>query len=727
MIRRFELPREKTFTSENRSIDGLAKYSLFFGANGSGKSTIASFLATNAPSIEWSTSAPLQVRVYNRTFIESNFGSNKIPGVFTLGEDQVDLQERIQDGNERLGQLTEQARGLQQRLQEIDDGFKTIRDAIIADCWKIRNDHQDFKSALSPFFKEKETFFTKLTSPSSRETRVDDLQRLAIDLRRLFDSSGQPLPVPPAVSLDEMWEVESNPIWSRRLVSSADLPIAKLVRELGNSEWVHQGLSYLELYPGMCPMCQQPISDAREAELHELFDKVYKQDLDELRELVRVYGQRIEQAKNVVQGVIDSELTFEVCDDLKATFPKWELLVQQNLQAMVEKSRAPSTPVSLQSSQDHFNIGEMLDTTRNWVLAMNQQLTDRSAEQRKFKDRLWAHLRYSVLGSRLDNYLSSKKQYEDSRSQLERSVQALKVQIARLNEELKEMRSGLGGIEPTVNAINQKLASYGFEGFFLKVSATPGFIEVVRPSGESAVASLSEGEKNFVTLLYFMECLNGGFGGEDMSEPLVVVIDDPVSSMDNDLMYLISTMILDMGEKVYNSDCRIEQVIVLTHNAYFFKELLPLKFNDLIKKGKMSFFTIAKKGNVSAVEKRESCPVLDNYTSLWAVVLCEERSIGVPNAMRRIIEYCLKFISIKSLQECRRHFAGQDAFVYLSLIKMVNDGSHSTGDEINYVWNDEAAERYRRVFFELFRVWGLENHCEYMREVVAGYQAEQKT
>lgn len=61
--------------------------------------------------------------------------------------------------------------------------------------------------------------------------------------------------------------------------------------------------------------------------------------------------------------------------------------------------------------------------------------------------------------------------------------------------------------------------------------------EVRRPDG-SIADNLSEGEKNFIAFLYFYHLVYGTDSADGETKDKIVVIDDPVSSMDSGSLLL---------------------------------------------------------------------------------------------------------------------------------------------------------------------------------------------
>ena len=120
---------------------------------------------------------------------------------------------------------------------------------------------------------------------------------------------------------------------------------------------------------------------------------------------------------------------------------------------------------------------------------------------------------------------------------LEQGIAAKRKRRAELDTQLKELEAAVTSVKPTVDAINAILASFGFTSFKLSVAGDRGdMYRIVRPDGSDARSTLSEGERSFVTFLYFYHMLAGSTSGTGTTEEKVVVFDDPVSSLDADVL-----------------------------------------------------------------------------------------------------------------------------------------------------------------------------------------------
>ncbi|WP_167443935.1 AAA family ATPase [Brevibacterium iodinum] len=82
------------------TVTGLKPASFFYGPNGSGKTTISrAFAGYGSLQLEpeWHDGTDMAVHVYNRDLVDQILReSNRMPGVFVLGENSVDAQKRLE-------------------------------------------------------------------------------------------------------------------------------------------------------------------------------------------------------------------------------------------------------------------------------------------------------------------------------------------------------------------------------------------------------------------------------------------------------------------------------------------------------------------------------------------------------------------------------------------------------------------------------------------------------
>ena len=198
--------------------------------------------------------------------------------------------------------------------------------------------------------------------------------------------------------------------------------------------------------------------------------------------------------------------------------------------------------------------------------------------------------------------------------------------------------------------------------------------------------------------------LKGSNSESEITNNRVVVFDDPVSSLDSDVLFIVSSLIKGLFEDVRAENGYIKQIFVLTHNVYFHKEVTfnaRRPTNGVMNEE--TFWVIRKAGLLSKAEKHTSNPIKTSYELLWAEVKKPDvSSLTIQNTLRRILENYFKILGGIDPDEICGKFDGKNKLICKSLFSWVNDGSHSVHDDL-YVSNvDTTVETYLRIFKEIF-------------------------
>lgn len=280
------------------------------------------------------------------------------------------------------------------------------------------------------------------------------------------------------------------------------------------------------------------------------------------------------------------------------------------------------------------------------------------------------------------------------------------------------MEKSLTNTTKTVEDINELLKTYNFKNFFLKNIYGTDTYTIIRPDGNNAINTLSEGEKSFISFLYFYFLIKGGVHKENINQEKIVVIDDPVSSMDFNTSFIISTLIKEIISQASNSKeknhNKIKQVFLLSHNAYFFKEVTYQKH---IKE--KSFWSITKIDNTSYIRRHKNNPIKRSYDLLWDEIRNAKKyphahSIGIQNTCRRILEYYFKFIGNIDLKDLPKKFQFPEQIICNSFVTWAHDGSHNIADDIYANTNNDGIEIYLSVFEKIFIKMGHKQHYDMM-------------
>ncbi|EKN3661821.1 AAA family ATPase, partial [Yersinia enterocolitica] len=110
---------------------------------------------------------------------------------------------------------------------------------------------------------------------------------------------------------------------------------------------------------------------------------------------------------------------------------------------------------------------------------------------------------------------------------LDAKINNIKKFINESKIKISNLEGSIKSIVPTKEFINDMLSNFGFTNFKLTESEESGFYKIIRDDGHHVANTLSEGEKTFITFLYFLGMVQGAVGEGFITEDKVVVIDDP--------------------------------------------------------------------------------------------------------------------------------------------------------------------------------------------------------
>ncbi len=173
----------------------------------------------------------------------------------------------------------------------------------------------------------------------------------------------------------------------------------------------------------------------------------------------------------------------------------------------------------------------------------------------------------------IDEHDAEKAAIDKARKSIEEQSRHAQKAHAEKPAELRLLEKSITSIQPTIDTINNLLLSFSFRGFKLTKAVEEENYKIVRTDGSDAKESLSEGEKTFITFLYFFQLFKGSNSDSDTVTDRVGAIDDPVSSLDSDILFIVSSLIKILCQEVRDNNTHVKQVLVLTHSGYFHKEV----------------------------------------------------------------------------------------------------------------------------------------------------------
>lgn len=740
-----------TFT--NVPIDELTFVNFFYGNNGAGKSSIAHAIEED-DGVVWAngkSAADYDVLVYNQDFINDNFVNyGDLKGVFIFGEEDVEAKKKIavltDEKKEKSDAKAAAAEEYKQKTAGVDAALTHFQSTCFSQTAGIRS---RFDKCLDGK-KQKKTFADAILGEKSpKEHDLSELERL-YDVA--FDETARAYPEFKKAGATTYGSLPGKDLLDKVIVSSSDTPFARFLKALGStaSDWVRDGHTHFTgTAGGKCPYCQQKLPANFESEIAACFDAQYQQDIRDLGQFRDAYN--LETAE-IIRALKANTADVMTSVDLRAYQEKLALLESNfeiNRQRIAEKAKEPSKTVSLEDTDTLLlEIGAMIDDVNKLIKANNDVVAEKKSSKAKCKVEIMQHLAF-MLASEVTGYQAEvarlKKEIED----VTERGKKLKTEIADLAREISDLNKHNANTEAAIDSINKILQDSGFQGFSIRAKeGVENVYEVVRENGEVA-ENLSEGERNFIAFLYFYHRVRGSMSSEELKEK-IVVIDDPVSSMDSTALFLVSAIVREMINVCRNNTeylnpqvpgDYIKQLFILTHNVYFHREVT---YQQVGYFNCTSFYMIRKNDNISTLKlcKRQSKdvpteeenynPVQNSYAALWDELREIKSTIPALNVMRRILEFyflqlCgyegsdLRSIVLEK-KENRDKFIKQiegeqpdmtDYQLASSLLAYINN-PNGISDGLNYVEDCEDADAYKRVFRMIFDALGQSQHYKMM-------------
>ena len=740
MIRSILMKNCATYSEEGVKIDNCNKINIFYGPNGSGKSTIGNYLSNkdcdlyDSCNIEWENVGDdnAEIFVYNKKFKTEHFDED-IAGIFTIGKENIEdirIIEKLKDDRIKISEkYNKELKHLENTTAELNEIQRVLSDVLWKNVYKKNS--EDFKELFEGLRGSKDKLKEEIISKykkieESSESRENLLKRKNIIFKENI-SKCQSIILPEDKLIKTIKEIETDNVWKRIIVGNEDLPIANLIKELNNSDWINQGRKYIK-DNNICPFCQQEslLPDVKR-QIEEFFDGEYSRNIEYIIEKTSDYKEALETLINSFENIKKQLMMYSVCEIDKELFSTrieaLRLKCNNNIDKMEKKQREAHTIFAIEESSSILQeIMELLNNANKKIIEYNNIVDNIKEEQEKIKDEIWDYL-LTEQSALIKKYLTDIANIEKRKNNLERKTNEYKEQIKKIDNDLMNKTKSLNSVQPTIDEINNILKNFGFTNF--KIAQSPdkdNYYQIQREDGSLASSTLSEGEETFITFLYFMQLLKGSLNEEGIPSRKIVVLDDPVSSLDSSIMYVANSMIQDLIKEIKDSSSEIEQLFIFTHNIYFHKEVSfigktrnPLNY--------VHYWVMSKDDNITYIRsfEREN-PIKSSYELLWNELkdTTNMSSITIQNIMRRILENYFGILGRKIDETIGDTFTSdEDKIIFDSFIKWINDGSHSIMDDM-YIVNDELVPKYMQVFKTIFEKMGHIAHYNMMMKKESG-------
>lgn len=717
MIEEITITQVGSYDGAPQKLSQLAEFNYFYGANGAGKTTISKIICEEKlyPScyIKWKNGINLISYVYNKDFVEKNFSQDKIKGIFTLGSNAKEIEDSLKNLNEqREKEQTDLVKkrnilegvgeelGTLNKLSNLEEKFKSS-------CWKQKTKHdKNFLKAFEGARNSAERFKQRVIDEYlNNKEEVLLLEELVEKSSRIFSDDFKTHNLISIYDFNFLKKISENSIWHERILGKENVSVADLIKLLNNSDWVNEGLGFYRNSAPKCPFCQQETKGELLDALSSYFDDEFSIKKGVVEKLSKEYQDYYEEFLLFVKKINEDKNKFLDIDIFNDKASLLISVLKDNLSKAESKIGNLSEVVNFVDIEPYCkDVLDIIGSANRNIEENNNLFRNKKSESDLLIRQIWAYIVNVELMEELRNFDEERGRLKKQKEGLEKGILKNLEKIEELKVNIEKEEAKQTSVQPTIAAINKLLKSFGFRNFKLSASPDGNHYLIIRDGGADASKTLSEGERTFITFLYFYNLIKGSDSCSGIHDERVVVFDDPISSLDSDILFIVSSLMKNIMDDVKEKRSCIKQIFFLTHNVYFHKELTfntnrsgdtPLK--------EETFWVVKKRDKTSIVERHDVNPVKTSYDLLWSELRKGDvNSSTIQNTLRRIIENYFKILGGMDVRKLEVCFDGQEKVIFRSLISWINDGSHFSGDDVYMSLDEELTKKYLIVFQKIF-------------------------
>lgn len=651
-------------------LPDFRQYNLIYGWNGTGKTTLSRLFRDlefrRPPTLgkvklriddndykgqEFTgiSKSSFQVRVFNKDFIQENvfpLEKRDIPPILVLGAGSVTKQKEVEKLKEQLVEVEkelESAKSTENTAKDELDNFCRDRARVIKETLRVSGQSQYNNYDKSNFrthamnmigaedkakYKLTETMRENLLS-QHRETLKPKVDKVVYDFPNFSDIME---------NLSELLTAT---------VVSEVIEALKVDTQLAN--WTRQGLVlHRDRNSELCQFCEQPLPRDRIATLERHFSDQYEKFMQRIVQEINKLNGMSQKAANIIlpdKARLYSNLTSEYETqkaNLKSALRSAQDFIDIAVQKLeIKKNKAfEQVSFNLQAPEASADIVEELNRV---IERHNQDCNSFESQVKDARERLAK----DMIAEYSEDFARYRKKEQDiitDKKKKDQEVNRLSAEIERLETEIVEHRQ-------PAEELNKDLQNYlGHNELFLEVKKT-GYAM----TRDGVLAQyLSEGEITAIALLYFLKSLEDK---EFEREKGVIVLDDPVSSLDANALFLAFGFIRERTDNA----C---QLFILTHNFSLFQQVRnwfhhlkgQKKKQEEQRPARFYMLESVLEGGVKSSTIRRLDPLLEKYDSEYHYLFTRvynasneesssslEKNYVLPNMARRMLEAFLAF------------------------------------------------------------------------------------
>jgi len=722
----------------NPSIEGLCKVNFIFGGNGSGKTSAGRQIKLQIETDPQYNNKKTRCLLYNKEYRDRIIATSEIEGKFALGEEAADaekeikrLQEQKQKNHKNLERLKEQLgepQGNSGKYGSLEEIYKNRYNLT----WPFRSHlSQTLQQVLLRGLHTKKRFFERVEQAGTSGASPVSLDDLKTSLKSLESSLAgeiqhlQKITIPEA-DLSFISNVSS--LLDQIYVTKPKGQIGRVVAELKNTDWIHEGLEFISHDEANhdCPFCGQSLNAQILEEINNLFDQTYKNQRDALIDAKTAAesatGALEEWWSRIDYPNLKGQLR-DTLNDIRAEVSNLTSNLRTMSSELDRKLQSMGTPIASDAVIDISILTGRISDFNELVQENNSIFDSSSTLKESVQHDFFSFVFNETKAPREDSY-SSERGVRAAIQKMSDRIKTIENQNSDIEKQLESLRNVGKSSELTRLFINRMLRNIHGDSFSLEPTGNSGRYRVARADGSPANETLSEGESQIVAFLYFIADINNIDDPKGVSdtEAATVIIDDPMSSLDSEWLFVAATLIKQVIARIDDGNSKVDQIFCLSHNEVFYNELCYGRERSSKPGGKTAHYRITKgKFHHHRVKRTENGSVMNGYSALWHdVFAAREKTLSnvssLGNTMRRILESYFELTNGLNLAEIDFEATEEEEVIFNSLRSWLHSNSHNALDSLFVTVDENEVGSYLKVFEQIFRSSGHGPHFDMMMD-----------
>ncbi|WP_174720821.1 AAA family ATPase [Streptococcus periodonticum] len=652
---------------------------IIFGRNGTGKSTISKSISSLrdiseditlineknrvSNTINITDSDKETIFVYNEEFQNEKvtFIENERFEAIVLIDDQKDLMSKIALNKSEV-------KILESKLTQYNDALSTaendIKESIVGtkkSRWKSIFSELNDKN---PYFNA--SLINRISSSVSSRSVVELGENLSNLIKEIESAKNEK-----RINRCSEVEIPINEIKDKLKIIAEPVSMIELTERenqiieiLGNNvdSSIEKTENILKGNSNNCPTCFQEINEDYKRDTLAQLKSVLKKQLlnNEISEHIECIDQVIKISELIIAELDFVDLDKRIEEDVRISLNKSIEDLKSKLNLMIKKLKDKKSNVYRASD---FSDETLFKAKNAYDVSLSKY--NRACDE--------YNIRFNKLDENIKeaNKLNDKLAYKETENfckelfENREKINKAEKSIEELNEEIVKDEQLVKNTTLALNNINKQLGRVFYESERLKLEQEDGFYYVLSRGKRTKLSSLSTGERNAIGLCYFFSIVNQNQNVDNQYNlPLLIVLDDPVSSFDHEIKLGIYSLLRGEIEKIGIGN-ENSKILILTHDSdvYYncfkiFEDILDADGKRVFRDNQIKLKQLNSMTGIETAEKEENF-YSTQLTKIYEFACIEDEECDfakdfspyIGNVMRRVLEAFSTFNYQKGISE----------------------------------------------------------------------------